>query len=272
MTFTLVTSGNRGIGLAIVKVLSARLSAPSIVIGCRDIISGKKAIQELRTEGVTVHLDHVELDIENDDSIREAVATVSQRYGKLEFLVNNAARVTQPEPDRLEDVRRAANEVFNNGITSNEVITRAFLPLLRKSPSPRVIMVLSARGSIGMTAAREVIASPAPALLRPDLANEDDKLPPAAVVSYCLSKAALNMLMVHLQREQDRRAGKDTAMVEFWAVSPGHCPTTFYRYRGSRDPEDGAEVVARLLEAEKGEFEAGTFWRWEDGEMKRVKW
>ncbi len=97
------------------------------------------------------------------------------------------------------------------------------------------------------------------------------QLPPAAVISYCVSKAALNMLTVHLQREEEARADDETR-VAYWAASPGHCKTAFNGYRGSKKPEEGAEVVARLLEAAAGEFEAGTFWQYEDGVLGEVKW
>ncbi|KAJ4153708.1 hypothetical protein LMH87_010182 [Akanthomyces muscarius] len=251
MIVTLVTGGNRGIGYAIVKLLAARLASPTIIIGCRDVAAGKRAVDELRGEGMKADLDVVRMDIEDDNAIQEAVAVVSQKYGKLDYLVNNAARVTRPESEKFEDIRRAANEVYNNGVTSNEVVTRAFLPLLRKATSPRVVMVSSARGSIGMTAAKQ--------------------LPPAAVVSYCVSKAALNMLTLHLQLEEDSR-GDGEARVGYWAVSPGHCNTAFNGFKGRKKPEEGAEMVARLLEAEAGEFEAGTFWQYEDGVLEEVKW
>lgn len=97
------------------------------------------------------------------------------------------------------------------------------------------------------------------------------QLPPAAVLSYCVSKAALNMLTLHLQREEDSR-GDDETRVGYWAVSPGHCNTAFNGFRGRKEPEEGAEVVARLLEAAEGEFEAGTFWQFEDGVLGEVKW
>ena len=84
MTTTLVTGGNRGIGYAIVKVLSARLVSPTLIIGCRDIESGEESIKQLRTEGISVDLDVVRIDIEDDDSIREAVTSIGQKYGKLD--------------------------------------------------------------------------------------------------------------------------------------------------------------------------------------------
>lgn len=183
--------------------------------------------------------------------------------------------MSQPASDKLEDIRRAANDIYNNGITSNEIVTRAFLPLLRKATAPRVIMISSARGSIGRTTAKEV------SFHRITLGGRrrrnipltaSVKLPPVAAVSYCVAKAALNMLTVHLQQAEDGRDDGEGAKVAYWAVSPGHCKTAFNGYRGRKRPEDGAEVVARLLEAASGEVPAGTFWECENGVMAEVKW
>lgn len=73
------------------------------------------------------------------------------------MLVNNAIKldVSTAEGD-LPSARAVSNACFNNGITSNAIVTRAFTPLLRKSANPRVVMVSSTRGSMGRTASRQV--------------------------------------------------------------------------------------------------------------------
>ncbi len=71
-------------------------------------------------------------------------------------LINNAATVGLPKSQELSELRRNSNLVFNNCITSNAIVTTAFIPLLRKSAYPRVIMSSSARGSIRMTANKTV--------------------------------------------------------------------------------------------------------------------
>lgn len=73
-----------------------------------------------------------------------------------EVLINNAAGVSHPKSQDLQDVRDNLNNVFNNAVASPAVVTRAFLPLLRKSDFPRVIMNSSARGSLERTARRKV--------------------------------------------------------------------------------------------------------------------
>ena len=73
-----------------------------------------------------------------------------------EVLINNAAGVSDPQSQDLPDVRANLNNVFNNAVASPAMVTRAFLPLLRKSDFPRVIMNSSARGSLERTASRKV--------------------------------------------------------------------------------------------------------------------
>lgn len=106
--------------------------------------------------------------------------------------------------------------------------------------------------------------------------NGDDKmlilrkLPPVANVNYCVVKAALNMLTVHLQAAEDAKDEGDR--VTFWSVNPGHCKTGFNGFRGLKDPLDGAEVVIRLMESEKGAVAGGTFWELEQGEFRPIPW
>lgn len=71
-------------------------------------------------------------------------------------LINNAAAVSHPKSQDLQDIRANLNTVFNNAVASPAMVTRAFLPLLRKSDFPRVIMNSSARGSLERTASRKV--------------------------------------------------------------------------------------------------------------------
>ncbi|KAF5608522.1 short chain dehydrogenase [Fusarium pseudoanthophilum] len=250
MTIILVTGANRGIGYAIVQAIASRLPSSTIVLGCRRKDSAQEAIESLIDSGVKSNLGYVELDIENDASIEAAVVSLEQEYGKLDVLINNAGKVERRSSDNLEDIRAAANSCYNNLITSNAVVTQAFSKLLRKSSEPRVIMISSARGSMTRTNNKE--------------------LPPVANIDYCVSKAGLNMLMLHLQAAEIH--SKNEPRIKFWAVSPGHCKTAFNSYKGRKDPLEGAEAVVRLLESATGDIEPGTFWEYENGIFQQVAW
>ncbi|UNI20430.1 hypothetical protein JDV02_006518 [Purpureocillium takamizusanense] len=260
MAVILVTGANRGIGLAIVRGITARLPNDTVILGCRSLQSGQDAMRDLQTAGGDgggggVKLDVVEIDIESDSSIAAAVATIEHRYGRLDVLVNNAIKlhVAATAGCGLSAARAASNACFNNGITSNAVVTRAFTPLLRRSASPRVVMVSSTRGSMGRTASKQ--------------------LPPVALVDYCIVKAGLNMLTLHLQAAEDNDENAvEKARITFWAVSPGHCKTALNGFKGLKDPLDGAEVVLKLLESRAGAIPGGTFWEYEGGEFRMPPW
>ncbi|CAM1511696.1 Fc.00g092090.m01.CDS01 [Cosmosporella sp. VM-42] len=251
MASILVTGGNRGIGYAIVQSIAERLPSSTIIIACRDPKAGETAIEQLKANGAKASLDVVQIDIEDDDSIEAAAATVGNKYGKLDVLINNAIKLQFPKSkENLAEVRACSNACFNNGITSNAIVTQAFLPLLRKSDWPRVIMVSSTRGSLGMTVNKQ--------------------LPPVTLVDYCIAKAGLNMLTLGLQGQEEAR--DENERVTYWATSPGHCKTAFNGYRGLKDPLEGAEVVLRLLESQKGDIKPGTFWEYENGEFRVPPW
>lgn len=173
MTIILVTGANRGIGFAIVQAAAGKILDATFILGCRSLEAGREAAQKLRDLQPNAAFDVVQINIENDESILAAVKYITEKFGKLdgqlplcstnlleadglEVLINNAAGVSHPKSQDLQDVRANLNSVFNNAVTSPAMVTRAFLPLLRKSDFPRVIMNSSARGSMERTASRKV--------------------------------------------------------------------------------------------------------------------
>lgn len=79
----LVTGGNRGIGLAIVKGLAER--GFDVVLGCRDISQGEFAASNIGANVVAV-----ELDLSTHEARQEALARISKRFPKVDVLINNA--------------------------------------------------------------------------------------------------------------------------------------------------------------------------------------
>jgi NAD(P)-dependent dehydrogenase (short-subunit alcohol dehydrogenase family) len=154
----------------------------------------------------------------------------------------------------LNGLRDSFNATFNANVTSVAAVTSTFLPLLRRSSDPRVIHVSSGRAS----------------LQRSTAANS----PLTAVLSYSISKVALNALTIEQQKIENARTGneQDGGKVDFYAINPGHCKTAFNGWRGLKDPLDGAEVVVRLVMAKRGKWKAGSFLEFEDGEMREVPW
>ncbi|GAL35048.1 short chain dehydrogenase [Vibrio maritimus] len=79
----LVTGGNRGIGLAIVKGLSEH--GFNVVLGCRDINTS-----EALAKSIGANVVAVELDLSSYDTRQRAISNITKRFPKIDVLINNA--------------------------------------------------------------------------------------------------------------------------------------------------------------------------------------
>ena len=232
----LVTGANRGIGLAIIENLATDKRAADVpttyLMGTRSLANCKEAIASLRASypEITAEIDPIELDVDSDTSIIEASHKIQAEYGHLDILINNAGRaVIQPalSPDSISEdvlgrIRESFSRTINTNVTSVYVLTSVLAPLLKKSSTGgMVIMVSSTRGSIA-------------GLL-------SGTLPRTVVIPYSTSKTAMNVLTIHMAQQPENEG------IRFEIVSPGHCKTAFNGYRGTRDPLEGADVVAELV-------------------------
>jgi NAD(P)-dependent dehydrogenase (short-subunit alcohol dehydrogenase family) len=140
----LVTGGNRGIGYELVKQLA--LKGFEVVLTSRDSKMGHEAMKKLKESNLDVSF--VEMDVDNQESIHQAIITVSEQYGKLDVLINNAGvyldenkKLVEMDPFILE--RTMATNFF--GVY---YCLRSFLPLMEKQGYGRIINVSSEYGAM----------------------------------------------------------------------------------------------------------------------------
>ncbi|MDO3704138.1 SDR family NAD(P)-dependent oxidoreductase [Micromonospora sp. C28SCA-DRY-2] len=226
-TIALVTGANKGIGRATAEQLAA--SGMTVLIGARDPGRGEEAAAAVRAAGGEAHA--VALDVTDADTIRATARWTQERFGRLDVLVNNAgitgsgqvspadARDQVPSTVDLDMVRA----VFETNVFGVITVTNALLPLLRRSPAPRIVNVSSHAASLTMTSDPD---GPLAGLL-----------PSAA---YSPSKTAVSALTVQYANE----LRKDGILVN--AVAPGFCATDSNNHTGFLTPAQGAAVVVRL--------------------------
>ena len=213
----LVTGGNKGLGLAIVRGLANKGFV--VLLGSRDPQRGKEAAAALDGD-----VRPVQLDVTSQGQVDESAARVDRDFGRLDVLVNNAGASTltfhqfdhlpKPTEETVDDMRK----VYEVNVFAVVRMTNAFLPLLLKSEAPRVVNVTSKRGSIGEEGAW--VGQPS--------------------MVYSSSKTALNALTVHYAREF---AG---TKLKINGAAPGFVSTEFNNFRGTRTPDEGAVVAVRL--------------------------
>ena len=136
-----VTGANRGIGREVVRQCAAR--GDTVVLGSRDPDAGRRAAAEIDGEVVPVALD-----VTDPAGLAAASAEVERLVGGCDVLVNNAAVHYDTDEDGVTVDFGVVREALETNVLGAWRATLAFLPLLRRSAHPRVVMVSSESGSL----------------------------------------------------------------------------------------------------------------------------
>jgi NAD(P)-dependent dehydrogenase (short-subunit alcohol dehydrogenase family) len=178
----LVTGANRGIGFETARQLGQK--HVTVIVAARTLKSAEETAARLKAEGIDAF--PVKLDVTNAQDREAAAKTVGDRFGKLDILINNAGVGAQDGTLVNKTVNTTEEElqtVFGTNVFSVIAVTRAFLPLLKKSEAGRIVNLSSILGSLTLHA---------------------DPHSPIATVktfAYDASKAALNAFTIHLAAE-----------------------------------------------------------------------
>ena len=203
----LVTGANRGIGYETARQLGQ--AGCRIVLGARDATLGEEAAQQLRTEGLQVRLE--QLDVSDEQSVRDCAARLQGDGVTVDILVNNAG--VYDRTPILELGTETFMRVFRTNTLGALWCSQAFMPGMIERQWGRVVMVSSGLG----TFSRGMLGHPC----------------------YAISKAALNALTVKL-------AQAAPATVKINAVRPGWVKTRLAGDLGKDTVETGAERVVWL--------------------------
>ncbi len=223
----LVTGANKGIGRGAAELLAAL--GMTVVIGARDPRRGEETAAVLRAAGGDVHA--VALDVTDQTVVQEAAEQIEERFGRLDVLINNAGITGSGQvspPDAVDQVPSTVDlamvrAVFETNVFGVIAVTNAMLPLLRRSPAPRIVNVSSHAASLTITS---------------DPDGGLAALPASA--AYSPSKSALNALTVQYANE----LRKDGILVN--AVAPGYVDTDSNNHTGFLTIAQGAAVLVRL--------------------------
>jgi len=134
----LVTGSSRGIGAATAKALAA--AGAHVVLTARTAKDLEAIEDAIHQAGGTSTI--APMDLTESDSIARLASAISERWGKLDILVINAALLPQLTP-----VTQIEQQFFNRALTLNVLATQALLanfdPLLKRADGGRVIGVTS---------------------------------------------------------------------------------------------------------------------------------
>jgi NAD(P)-dependent dehydrogenase (short-subunit alcohol dehydrogenase family) len=210
----LVTGANKSMGREIARQLGAL--GNTVWLGCRDEGRGRQAEGDLRGSGINAHV--VELDITDDASVRAAAARVAAESGHL--VGRECGNRGRPCPRSSEEDVAEIRAVFDINVVGAIRVIQAFLLLLRKSDSARIVM-LTIWG--------------------------------VAAMGYAASKTTLKMITVKLAKELLAEG------IKVNAACPGDVATDLDPHFGIRSVKQVREVLSYLPSLTRGARPAAFF-------------
>ena len=216
----LITGANKGLGLEMTRQLGR--AGVTVVMTARDPQKGEAAAEALRKEGLDVQF--LKLDVTNRADHAAAVKFLEQNFGRLDILINNAGISLdswgggQPSATTDDVIQRT----FATNFFAPVALTRALLPLLKKSPSARIVNMSSILGS-------QTLHS-----------DPNSPIYNFKSLSYDASKAALNSFTIHLAHEL-----KDTK-IKVNSAHPGWVKTDLGTDAAPMEVGEGAKTGVEL--------------------------
>ena len=151
----LVTGASRGIGMAIASELAIN---GAIVIGTATSPKGASNI----SEALTSHKNEGEgmvLDVNSAESIDSLIKSVSEKYGDIQILVNNAGITKDNLLIRMKD--EEWDSVLSTNLTSIFKLSKSVLRSMMKSRYGKIINISSVVGHMGNAGQPNYVASKA---------------------------------------------------------------------------------------------------------------
>jgi len=213
----LVTGGGTGTGRAVVLELAQR--------GCDVAVNYSRSRDEAEqttgeAKALGVRALCVQADVANDGSVRSMAEAVTERFGRLDVLVNNAGATSFIDHADLESVTDADwDKILGTNLKGSFHCTRAVVPAMRKNGGGTIVNVSSIAGIYAI----------------------------GSSIPYCASKAAINNMTVALARAlaPDIRVN---------AVAPGYIDTRWWKefpsYEGIKAMAVAQTLVGKACQAE----------------------
>ncbi|MCE2470908.1 MAG: SDR family oxidoreductase [Anaerolineae bacterium] len=228
----LITGANRGIGLALTKEYLSQGDC-RVFASCRNP-AGAAELNEL-AESHAGRLLVLQLDVNDEASIKRAVDAVSAEAGSLDALINNAG-ISGSDGARNMGQLIAAEvaSVITTNAVAPLIVTQACRELLQKSDNPRVVMISSGLGSLARTGGN--------------------------AYAYRMSKAAMNMAA--------RALAFDGAMagITTVTVAPGWVKTDMGGPNAVLQPEESASGLLTLIDG-LSSGDNGNFFRFDGSQL-----
>ncbi len=219
----LITGASKGLGFETALQLGKK--GFTVIVTARTQQKSDEAATKLKTKDIDAL--GVQLDVNSSKDINSLVSFLTERFGKLDVLVNNAGVQLDfpgfmPGNSTETISMEILKQTFETNFFAPIALTQKLLPLLKKSDAGRIVNVSSIMGSLAL--------------------HEDEGSPIYGIklLAYNSSKTALNQFTLHLAE-----ALKDT-LVKVNSAHPGWVKTDLGGEYAPMSIEDGVKTIVDL--------------------------
>ncbi|MGH7652135.1 MAG: SDR family oxidoreductase [Gemmatimonadaceae bacterium] len=206
----LVTGGNRGIGFEICRQLAAM--DIRVILGARDSGKGATAAGKLISESLRVEAR--ELDVSDEESIRDCMRWVRRDLGRLDILVNNAGIMVEEDAANPEHEIQIIRDTMQTNCYGPLLLSRLATPIMKSRRYGRIVNLSSGMGSLAEMG--------------------------AGYIAYRMSKAGINVVTRVIAAETQGMG------ILINSVDPGWVQTGMGGRAARRSVEKGAETPVWL--------------------------
>jgi len=151
----IVTGGSQGIG----KAIALDLASQGVRVVVASLHPGKAEAAALEIREKSPESLGVQADVSNAESVNAMVDLVFERFGRVDYLVNNAGITRDTLLMRMED--EAWKAVLETNLTGTYLCSKAVVRLMVKQKFGRIVNISSVVGAMGNAGQTNYAASKA---------------------------------------------------------------------------------------------------------------
>ncbi|KAG9295279.1 hypothetical protein G9A89_004174 [Geosiphon pyriformis] len=282
----IVTGANKGIGKAIVKGIAKEYARDQpgasqklvLYLTARDIERGTLALQELSSElkkdrvlvsdGGLVEIKFFQLNVIDDESVREFKKAFEHEYKFVDVLINNAGIRRNFNDNKLE----IAKETLETNYYALKKVTEIFLPIIR-NPGGRILHIGSNVGLLNRISSEklqkafsneQLSLTGVDTLVEKYLKDIDNGVyvsegwPNHEYSPYIFSK----IVVVAHAKALSRELAVQGKQIHVHVVDPGHVKTDMAGPNAPGTVEEGADTAIFLSLTDESNINSGNglFW------------
>jgi NAD(P)-dependent dehydrogenase (short-subunit alcohol dehydrogenase family) len=139
-----VTGGNQGLGLALVRALAQR--GTRVVMATRSLDRGWAALDRLGDLADRIAVR--QLDVTDQSSVTRLTSWAERRLGRCDVLINNAAVLIDDERGSSDVDLDIVRRTLETNLLGTWRVSQAVVPLMRRHHYGRIVNISSSLGSL----------------------------------------------------------------------------------------------------------------------------